>query len=209
MLLARMLDRIVHTGRLTLIDASGRTRTFGKNHGPNVAMRLADRGTARRLALKPKLAFGESYMDGTLKVENGTIYDLLDLLAINIQRYENMPLARAFDRAGMLLRHRQQANGVGILALIAFAIAPDVPRLFGGRGRPMHNVLHQPLAAGVAVATAGAATLAGLPVAFWLVGALVWLGHLIVGWGVGDVPRAASVPGSAPGLRGAGEPVDA
>ena len=102
-----------------------------------------------------------------------------------------------------------QANGVGILALIAFGIAPDVPRLFGGRGRPMHNVLHQPLAAGVAVATAGAATLAGLPVAFWLVGALVWLGHLIVGWGVGDVPRAASVPSSAPGLRGAGEPVDA
>ena len=113
MLLARMLDRIVHTGRLTLIDASGRTQTFGKNHGPNVAMRLADRGTARRLALKPKLAFGESYMNGTLTLEDGTIYDLLDLLAINLQRYENMPLARVFTRAGMLLRHRQQANGVG------------------------------------------------------------------------------------------------
>jgi cyclopropane-fatty-acyl-phospholipid synthase len=113
MLLARMLDRIVHTGRLTLIDASGRTQTFGKNHGPKVAMRLANRATARRLALRPKLAFGESYMDGTLKVENGSIYDLLDLLAINIQRYENMPLARAFSRAGMLMRHRQQTNGVG------------------------------------------------------------------------------------------------
>jgi hypothetical protein len=102
-----------------------------------------------------------------------------------------------------------QASGVGILALIAFGIAPDVPRLFGARGRPMHNVLHQPLAAGVAVAAAGAATVAGIPVAFWLVGALVWLGHLIGGWGVGDVPRAASVPSGAPVVRRGGDPIDA
>ena len=100
-----------------------------------------------------------------------------------------------------------QANGVGILALIAFGIAPDVPRLFGARGRPMHNVLHQPLAAALAVALAGTATLAGLPVAFWLVGALVGLGHLIVGWGVGDVPREADPRGAA--RAGAGHPADA
>jgi cyclopropane-fatty-acyl-phospholipid synthase len=111
MLLARMLDRVVHTGRLTLIDASGRAETFGTNHGPTVAMRLADRATGRRLALRPKLAFGEAYMEGRLTLEHGTIYDLLDLLAINIQRYENMPVARALSRAGMLVRHRQQANG--------------------------------------------------------------------------------------------------
>ena len=96
-----------------------------------------------------------------------------------------------------------QANGVGILALIAFGIAPDVPRLFGTRGRPMHNVLHQPLAAAAAVAIAGVATLVGVPVAFWVVGALVWLGHLIVGWGIGDVPRAAHVPPRA-GVRADG-----
>ena len=113
MLLARLLDRMVHIGQLTLIDASGRTQQFGANHGPRVAMRIHDRATARRLALRPKLAFGEAYMDGKLTLEQGTIYDLLDLLAINLQRYENMPLARAFGRFGMLTRHRQQANGVG------------------------------------------------------------------------------------------------
>ena len=102
-----------------------------------------------------------------------------------------------------------QANGVGILALIAFGITPDVPRLFKSHGRPMHNLLHQPWAAAVAVATAGVATVAGLPVAFWLVGALVWLGHLIVGWGIGDVPRPAGVPRPASIERRAGEPVDA
>jgi cyclopropane-fatty-acyl-phospholipid synthase len=111
MLLARLLDRIVHTGRLTLIDAAGHTRRFGANHGPTVSMRLHDRGVARHLALRPKLAFGEAYMDGRLTIEDGTIYDLLDLLAINLARYEAMPLARAFQRFGMLTRRRQQSNG--------------------------------------------------------------------------------------------------
>jgi cyclopropane-fatty-acyl-phospholipid synthase len=111
MLLARMLNTIVHTGRLTLIDRSGRTRHFGTNHGPSVAMRLHDRAVARSLALRPKLAFGEAYMDGRLTIEEGTIYDLLDLLAINLSRYEAMPLARAFGRFGMLTRRRQQSNG--------------------------------------------------------------------------------------------------
>ena len=56
-----------------------------------------------------------------------------------------------------------KANGVGILVLIAFGIAPDVPRLFGiGRsGRVSRfalrafNVLHHPAAPAAAVADRG------------------------------------------------------
>src|SRR5690349_16101989 len=84
-----------------------------------------------------------------------------------------------------------QANGVGILALVAFGIAPDIPRLFGTRGRPVHDILHQPLLAVGALAGAAVAiaTTDVLPIV-WFVGALVWVGHVIVGRGVGDVPRA-------------------
>jgi hypothetical protein len=78
-----------------------------------------------------------------------------------------------------------KANGVGILTLIAFGIAPDLPRLLGSRGRLMHNLLHQPAAPLVAVALAAT----GLVPIVWLVGSLVWLGHVIAGRGVGDVPR--------------------
>ena len=87
-----------------------------------------------------------------------------------------------------------QANGVGILALIAFGIAPDVPRLFGARGRPMHNVLHQPVVVMVAVAIAATGV---LPVP-WLVGALVWLSHVVAGRGINDVPRPAPQPNGEP-----------
>jgi hypothetical protein len=76
-------------------------------------------------------------------------------------------------------------SGVGVLELIAFGIAPDVPRLFGSRGRSAHNLLHQPAVAVAAVAI----TATGIVPIVWLVGALVWLGHVVVGRGVGDVPR--------------------
>jgi len=82
------------------------------------------------------------------------------------------------------------ANGVGILALIALGIAPDLPRLLGSRGRPMHNLLHQPGAAVMAatvIAVAMSAT--GLVPVAWLVGSLVWLSHVVIGRAVGDVPR--------------------
>lgn len=83
-----------------------------------------------------------------------------------------------------------QANGVGILALVAFGIAPDLPRLFGARGRPMHNVLHQPIVVMVAVVIAAM----GVVPVLWLVGALIWLSHVVAGRGIGDVPRPAPQP---------------
>jgi hypothetical protein len=78
------------------------------------------------------------------------------------------------------------ANGVGILAMVALGIAPDLSRLLGSRGRPMYNLLHQPVAAAVAVAVSATGV---LPV-LWLIGSLVWLSHVVIGWAVGDVPRA-------------------
>lgn len=78
-----------------------------------------------------------------------------------------------------------KGNGVGILTLIAFGITPDLPRLIGSRGRPMHNLLHQPAAPLLAVAL----TATGLVPIVWLVGSLVWLGHVVAGRGVGDIPR--------------------
>jgi hypothetical protein len=79
-------------------------------------------------------------------------------------------------------------NGVGILALIAFGIAPDVPRLLGSRGRPVHALLHQPVVPAMAVAIAATGV---VPVA-WLVASLVWFSHVVIGRAVGDVPRRAA-----------------
>jgi len=86
------------------------------------------------------------------------------------------------------------ANGVGILELVAFGIAPDVARFLGARARTVHNLLHQPLLAAVAVVVAATGFIAtGVVPAIGLVAALVWMSHIVIGWAVGDVPRPQEV----------------
>jgi hypothetical protein len=85
MLLAQLFRAIFKRGELTVIDAKGQTRRYGDaTRGPRVTIRLHDRALHIRLPLNPRLAIGEGYMDGTLTVEGGSIYDFLDLVGLNI-----------------------------------------------------------------------------------------------------------------------------
>jgi cyclopropane-fatty-acyl-phospholipid synthase len=114
MLLARVLTRVVAEGQLTVIDEAGRShRITGARPGPAVTLRVADRWTALRLALNPRLALGESYMDGTLTVENGDIYDLLDLLGRNMASLEATPTVRLSYTLQRWLRVLEQYNPIG------------------------------------------------------------------------------------------------
>ena len=84
MLLARMLDRVIRAGKLTLIDANGRIHIFeGDRDGPNVQIRLTERSLHRRIPLRPVLAMGEAYMDGTLVIEAGSLRDFIEIFAMN------------------------------------------------------------------------------------------------------------------------------
>ena len=96
MLLARVLARVVEEGQVTIIDEAGRPhRLGGRRPGPVLTLRLHDRWTGTRLALRPRLALGEAYMDGQLTVEGGgDIYDLLDLVGRNIAALEATPMVR-------------------------------------------------------------------------------------------------------------------
>lgn len=84
MLLARWLRSFIRIGELTVIDAEGREHTFG-NGVPAVAIRLLDRRLHRKLFFQPGLAAGTAYMDGTLTVEHGSLYDFLDLIGHNYE----------------------------------------------------------------------------------------------------------------------------
>ena len=85
MLLARILSFALGEGKLNIIDASGQMhRIVGPQKGPEVTMRVHSKWTEWRLILQPRLALGEAYMDGMVTVEDGDIYDLLDLLGRNM-----------------------------------------------------------------------------------------------------------------------------
>lgn len=85
------------------------------------------------------------------------------------------------------------AYGIGIVPLLVFTIVPDLPRLLGvgqphahdrmaARAIPLFNVLHHPVPPLVLLGLA----VAGVLPPVWLVGSIAWLGHLVIGLGLGD-----------------------
>jgi len=74
------LRKYVRAGNLQITTARGTTYTLGDGTGAPVAFRFTTAAAERGVILDPALKLGESYMDGTLVVERGTIADVLAIL---------------------------------------------------------------------------------------------------------------------------------
>lgn len=110
MLFAHLLTPLIRQGRLTVIDAKGVTYTFNGAPGPAVTIRLHDKALHHRLFFNPRLAVGEAYMDGTLTVEDGTIFDFLMLAMANVEAAPRSMLSPLWNGLDIWLRRFQQYN---------------------------------------------------------------------------------------------------
>jgi cyclopropane-fatty-acyl-phospholipid synthase len=93
-LLEKLLEKLIKTGRLTVVMPGGSKRSFGPGKGEGLRIRLADRRVPFEILRNPRLAVGEAYMDGRLEIENGTMLDLL-LLVVGSNRWEDGGKGRA------------------------------------------------------------------------------------------------------------------
>jgi cyclopropane-fatty-acyl-phospholipid synthase len=110
MLASRLFERIITIGRLRVLDAGGRFHTFDGSPGASVTIRLHDPTLHWKLLVRPRLYLGEAFMDGTLTVEEGSLYDLIDLLAVNLEAMPEGLLARLLNGSVTLLRRIHQYN---------------------------------------------------------------------------------------------------
>ena len=78
-----LLRSFIHDGSLCVIDSSGQRHLIGDGSPPVVTLRLTSRLSASILALNPALSIGEAYMDGRIILEDGSLYDFLDVIALN------------------------------------------------------------------------------------------------------------------------------
>ena len=112
MLLARALAQIIRIGRLCVIDAAGRRHVFEGGPGPSACVRLHDPALHWKLLLRPRLSVPEAYMAGTLTIEEGTLYDFIEVLVANDAGQPDARILRLGQTAGRLVRRAYQYNPV-------------------------------------------------------------------------------------------------
>ncbi len=113
-MLKSMLDRIVRHGRLTVATPLG-TVVSGqpdqRHHAAllDVRIRITSVASALKVATNPDLCFGEAYVDGDLVIEQGSLWDLMELLGYNIHVLAADPnplLGRLATKAVSILAYR-------------------------------------------------------------------------------------------------------
>ena len=105
-----ILKRFVREGSLRVIDAAGRSHAVGDGTQPRTTIRLTSKRLEYTLILNPSLSVGEAFMEGTLRVEDGTLYDFLDVVARNFDNVGRLPWLAFIERIG---RGLKQYNPIG------------------------------------------------------------------------------------------------
>ncbi|MAF48756.1 MAG: cyclopropane-fatty-acyl-phospholipid synthase family protein [Rhodospirillales bacterium] len=112
-LVGLLLRQIIQKGTLEIIDAGGRLHRFGDGTDPKVTIRAHKRLFPWRLAFSPSMTLGESYMDGSLTVENGGhISDFLALISENVGNAGYPKFNKFFMAVDTLFRRIQQFNPI-------------------------------------------------------------------------------------------------
>jgi cyclopropane-fatty-acyl-phospholipid synthase len=106
-----LISRFVVVGHLTVRWPDGAVTSYGGVDGPRATVALRDQRTVRRLVLNPLLTLGEAFMDGGCEVVDCSIYDLLDLAALNmLSEASRQPVMWLRTQFGRLTRRLDQFN---------------------------------------------------------------------------------------------------
>jgi cyclopropane-fatty-acyl-phospholipid synthase len=110
--LQRRLSKIIRRGTLIVSTGPGRSFMVGDGNGKHVAI-AASRGTLLKILIDPQLKLGEAFMDGSFRVERGSIADLLDLVMSQTSSAPGLPAAAALAGLRYLSRRIAQFNPRG------------------------------------------------------------------------------------------------
>jgi len=87
MKLASFLNKLIKEEGFILIDANSKKHIIGKPEKEKpIILKLLDKKLHYKLLFYPDLYFGEAYVDGSIKIENGSLSDFLEIAMKNIGR---------------------------------------------------------------------------------------------------------------------------
>ncbi|MCL6698921.1 cyclopropane-fatty-acyl-phospholipid synthase family protein [Sphingomonas sp. NSE70-1] len=100
-IISRLIGTLLTRGRITLVQPDGTRETYGPGGGKELTVRFTDKRVAFDLVRNPRLNFGQTYMDGRLTIEDGTILDLMEMIT-GANRWEDGGQGRALMRKGKI-----------------------------------------------------------------------------------------------------------
>lgn len=111
MLLRSVIERLIRTGNLTVIDPGGAAHAFGDQNGKKVTVAIRTRHAERAITVDPTLALPEAYMNGEIDMVEGDLLDLLEIVYTNSGMVNAGAFwARMADGMRYLFRRFQQLN---------------------------------------------------------------------------------------------------
>jgi len=87
-LIGKLVGKLLTKGSLTLHTPGKPPETFGPGGGKHLTVRFTDKKVAFDIIRNPRLGFGETYMDGRLIIEDGTMLDLMRMI-VGANRWED------------------------------------------------------------------------------------------------------------------------
>ena len=89
MLLARLFSKIYKKGGIVLIDYQDQKFICGNpDLNKPLTLKILNKKLNIKLLINPDLSFPEAYMNGDIKIENGSLIDFLNLTFENLGRDE-------------------------------------------------------------------------------------------------------------------------
>ena len=109
--LINFLDNLFKYDGFILIDSDARKFVIGKPIKKNpITIKLLDKNLKYKLLLHPDLHFGEAYTNGSLKIENGTLTEFLELALRNIGRGDINIYGKIFNKLKGTYRYLTNFN---------------------------------------------------------------------------------------------------
>ena len=109
-LFSKFVRRYIRRGNLTIRFPDGHLARFGDGHGRALRFHLTSRRAMCRLALYPDLALGELFMEDRLRMEQGRIHDLLELIFTNVRTDQLTGMQQLTRRASALRARLGRVN---------------------------------------------------------------------------------------------------
>lgn len=110
MLLHLALRRLIRHGTLAVRYPDGTGRSYGTGAEPRAGMSIRTARALRGMTLNPALSLGEGYMDGEIAPEGCSLFELLDLLVLNLEAGGSHPGERLMELWHIARRRLDQLN---------------------------------------------------------------------------------------------------